>query len=338
MTQAALFRNTFAKDITDSNCITYVDEVSTQYPYFALSKYYALKLATNDTADSIEKAQNAVLFFNNPYLLQAQLNRVEMPMEEDLLTSKNIIAPVNGVADEVVENRTDTLQTDEAVMLVDDELTTDEVRAVQNEGTATLATNTITLQNVDAAWQAENVFAANVTEPIHIEETEIITNNEDILHTVPDELVALENAAHNLEVNIETDEIKTETPTTKEEENLFEPLHATDYFASLGIKYSQLTLTNDKLDKQLKSFTSWLKTMKKVHPDKLAPANTILEVAIQQQAAQSNIDTEIVTEAMAEALVLQGKHTRAIEVYEKLSLLYTSKTAYFATKIDHLKK
>ena len=78
--------------------------------------------------------------------------------------------------------------------------------------------------------------------------------------------------------------------------------------------------------------------MKKVHPDKLAPANTILEVAIQQQAAQSNIDTEIVTEAMAEALVLQGKHTRAIEVYEKLSLLYTSKTAYFATKIDHLKK
>ena len=136
MTQAALFRNTFAKDITDSNCIRYVDEVSAQYPYFALSKYYALKLATNDTADSIEKAQNAVLFFNNPYLLQAQLNRVEMPMEEDLLTSKNIIAPVNGIADEVVENRTDTLQTDEAVMLVDDELTTDEVRAVQKIGRA----------------------------------------------------------------------------------------------------------------------------------------------------------------------------------------------------------
>lgn len=44
----------------------------------------------------------------------------------------------------------------------------------------------------------------------------------------------------------------------------FEPYHTVDYFASQGIKFSQEELPKDKLGKQLKSFTQWLKTMKRL--------------------------------------------------------------------------
>ncbi|MDQ2862518.1 MAG: hypothetical protein M3R50_02505, partial [Bacteroidota bacterium] len=49
----------------------------------------------------------------------------------------------------------------------------------------------------------------------------------------------------------------------------FEPLHTVDYFASQGIKISEEFLQNDKLGSQMKSFTEWLRSMKKLHPFKL---------------------------------------------------------------------
>ncbi|HEX4372152.1 MAG TPA: hypothetical protein VHZ50_02505, partial [Puia sp.] len=44
----------------------------------------------------------------------------------------------------------------------------------------------------------------------------------------------------------------------------FGAYYTIDYFASQGIKVSQETEPNDKFGKQLKSFTDWLKTMKKL--------------------------------------------------------------------------
>ena len=126
--------------------------------------------------------------------------------------------------------------------------------------------------------------------------------------------------------------------TQEKEELLFEPLHASDYFASQGIKLSEDALGADKLGKQLKSFTAWLKTMKKVHPDKLPAVNKVTETAVQTQAEKSNLEEEIVTEAMAEAYILQNKQSKATDIYNKLSLLNPAKSTYFATKIDSLKK
>lgn len=127
------------------------------------------------------------------------------------------------------------------------------------------------------------------------------------------------------------------TAIIEEEELVFEPLHSSDYFASQGIKLSEDALGADKLGKQLKSFTSWLKTMKKVHTDKLPSVNTAIETAVKTQAEKSNVEEAIVTEPMAEAYILQKKNVRAIEIYNKLSLLNPAKSAYFAAKIDSLK-
>ena len=45
---------------------------------------------------------------------------------------------------------------------------------------------------------------------------------------------------------------------------------------------------------------------------------------------------EVVTEAMAEVLLLQGKRDKALAVYDKLSLLNPDKRAYFAARIKEL--
>jgi hypothetical protein len=58
---------------------------------------------------------------------------------------------------------------------------------------------------------------------------------------------------------------------------------------------------------------------------------------IRHIAESSNAGVNIVTEAMAEVLLKQGKVDQAIDIYEKLSLNYPSGSAYFAAKIKSLK-
>ena len=126
--------------------------------------------------------------------------------------------------------------------------------------------------------------------------------------------------------------------TTKDDAISYQPLYTSDYFASLGIKLNENGVPVDKLGKQLKSFTDWLKIMKKIHPDQLPLQSGQSDIEIQQMAEKSNTKGDILTEAMADVLVQQGKITKAIEVYQKLSLLNPSKSAYFAAKIDNIEK
>jgi hypothetical protein len=133
-------------------------------------------------------------------------------------------------------------------------------------------------------------------------------------------------------------------PSLKDEpqggaENLitFEPFHTVDYFASQGIKLSLEESSKDKFGKQLKSFTEWLKTMKRLPATQMNKIQGPAEKQVENLAAHSVQSSEIVTEAMAEVWLRQGNKTKAIEIYRKLSLLNPSKNAYFASKIELLK-
>ena len=179
---------------------------------------------------------------------------------------------------------------------------------------------------------------------------------EDVVNTEPTGHFLNEGAplVNDTETGDEDDETETETAetatrplnfklnidtsATTDDTIIFEPLHTSDYFASQGIKLSSEIPTSDKLGRQLKSFTEWLKTMKKVHGEQLPLQSAQAESSIQQLAEQSNKDDTVVTEAMAEVLVQQGKAGKAIEVYKKLSLLNPAKSTFFAAKIDQLKE
>lgn len=134
------------------------------------------------------------------------------------------------------------------------------------------------------------------------------------------------------------------TPVSKEpkttidtEEPIFESYHTIDYFASQGIKLQQEEY-KDRLGKQLKSFTEWLRSMKRIVPTEAsASLDEVTNQSIQRIAEHSVKEKEVITEAMAEVWAKQGHPEKAISVYEKLSLLNPAKSHYFAGRIEQLK-
>jgi hypothetical protein len=149
-------------------------------------------------------------------------------------------------------------------------------------------------------------------------------------------LAEISNIIEQKEITEEVIEAKQNEEVAPKEELLFEPLFTSDYFAAQGIKLSEEMASNDQLGKQLKSFTAWLKTMKRVHGNRPPEAPNV-DKQVEKMAETSNQNTTIITEAMAEIYLKQGKLDQAKDVYRKLSLQNPSKSVYFADKIEQLK-
>lgn len=188
----------------------------------------------------------------------------------------------------------------------------------------------------------ENV--APVTEvPVHVENLQAPveeTNPEQPVAEAPREEPIAAPETPNPES--ETTPLAAEgSPKETDADLAFEPYHTIDYFASLGIKLKPEELAKDKLGQQLKSFTDWLRSMKKIGPaqggEKLAEMDELTNKSIQKIAEFSNEAKEIITEAMAEVWAKQGHREKAVDIYEKLSLLNPSKSHYFAARIEALK-
>ena len=131
--------------------------------------------------------------------------------------------------------------------------------------------------------------------------------------------------------------LQPSNPAPKETELSFEPLHTIDYFASQGIRLKQEQLGNDKFSQQVKTFTQWLQSMKKVYHTDSANTQKKEDGNITRMADASNAQEEILTETMAEVLIQQGKPLQAIHIFEKLSLLHPEKSSYFTARISTLK-
>jgi hypothetical protein len=132
--------------------------------------------------------------------------------------------------------------------------------------------------------------------------------------------------------------IKADFESNNAESIVFAPYHMIDYFASQGIKLVLEDQPLDNFGKQLKSFTDWLKVMKKLPPRTASEnANEKEAERIRHFAAHSIEDRDILTESMAEVLAKQGMFENAIALYQKLSLIYPPKSAYFASRIEQLK-
>ena len=150
------------------------------------------------------------------------------------------------------------------------------------------------------------------------------------------------------ETPVETDEQINETKISiphhdldqepAETELKFEPYYTIDYFASQGIKFIPEDKPADRFGQQLKSFTEWLKAMKRLpQTEAVKLPESPVEEKVLQLAGHSIDEDDVVTEAMAEVWVKQGNKEKAIEIYNKLSLLNPAKSAYFAALTEQLK-
>jgi len=114
-----------------------------------------------------------------------------------------------------------------------------------------------------------------------------------------------------------------------------EPFHTIDYFASQGIK-AEKAKANPQVthfDNQVKSFTEWLKSMKKLH---YQPATAYTDPLVEKKARQSLQEGEVVTESMAEVWVKQGNFSEAVKIYQKLMVIHPEKSHYFAALIKQV--
>lgn len=165
--------------------------------------------------------------------------------------------------------------------------------------------------------------------PLELEKASLYFNNRQWLHFLLNEAVLTNSSSL----------VSTPTKvTTSKDELLFEPFHTVDYFASQGIRFKIEEQPTDKFGQQLKSFTDWIKTMKRLPLSEIGKSvDPKEERKVEQMAGRSLDQEEVITEAMAEIWVKQRNFTKAREIYHKLSLLEPGKSAYFASKINELK-
>ena len=182
----------------------------------------------------------------------------------------------------------------------------------------------------------------NISEdiPVELPETQNVDEEEDNIwdNTLPEnraEQTTIEEPI--LSIDKEPELVADPVSLTASSSIPIEPYHTVDYFASQGIR-TNLNDPQDELGKKVKTFTAWLKTMKR-----LQPAEEISEIEDNDEEIDSGFDqpanTEIIaTEAMAEVYLKQGLTQKAIEVYAKLSLQNPANSHIFAAKIIQIKE
>lgn len=287
-----------------------------RYPYFAPAQFLLLqKLKQSGDVNTEQQERKAILFYHDPLLFDYFISSDRFYTEEATLFD-------------------DKVETQENELIGDIDFVAEEAKP-SSESLSTSEDELVVTEPQDVAIS-------------HIEDTPLHTSD-----------VETPSEPELSQITLQTESTKTETeqqPSTKEENSLaqlevtqtstetqkveltFEPYHTVDYFASQGIKISQEELPKDKLGKQLKSFTEWLKTMKRL-PTTQTAANVeaSAEKKVESMADRSISESDVITEAMAEVWAKQGATVKAEETYNKLSLLNPSKRAYFAAKIENLK-
>ena len=301
----AIFESLFNRNFADAQHTGFLEEITAKHPYFSPAQFFLLQQSTG-TAAFEKQAAKTNIFFNNPHWLNFQLQQTNTVTEPEQLTTA-----ITSTEPELVLEPAVVADTPEPVFA-------EEIPQLNPQIPAVETANPV-LERHDP-----------VSEP---------ANNNDSGDA--DDTDAIEPGSHEQEKEIEPMSITLKMPEEKTnlpEAMLFEPMHMVDYFASQGIKLAEDVQTGDKLGRQLKSFTEWLKTMKKVHvPDETETAAKS-DSSIQVLAENSNAEAEVLTESMAEVFARQGKLAKATEVYQKLSLLNPAKSTYFAAKIENLKE
>jgi hypothetical protein len=282
-----------------------LEKLAAQYPYIGTLQYLVLKkMNAEKMGESAGQWQKTLLYFQNPYYLNALVQKSE---RESVIPDH----PLPEVPHTPAFNPEPTIP---AAAPVQEKLVKE-----------------LTSELADALALAKAI-AHSATEPESITEGKTATDPDEAETEGP----ALREHLLQKESPIRIPSLKDLGPVT-DDMPTFEPYHTIDYFASQGIKLG-IELPKDKLGKQLKSFTEWIRTMKKL--PQAAIEEKLLKSGqgetIEALAADSIETKEILTETMAEVLLKQGDTTRAAAIFRKLSLAHPDKSAYFATRIEQL--
>ena len=334
----ALAQHLFGKATIEECDLSEVKGLANRYPYFASAQFLLLEKLKQEGAEEYNaQLQKAILYYPDPIAFQYFINSDRFYTEinfddhtssaaevEDSFTIDEPIAPV------IVEEEQDTQ--------VFDTTNIEDKEAATSSGEKEMP-----IQEPEPDRERETAIESLVIEhpgPSTLREQETGGDINNIITGADNETGAAALEVPTSHPGIEPGLLKDKLNAPVKDTGIsFEPFHTVDYFASQGIKISQEELPKDKFGKQVKSFTEWLKTMKRLPATQLGTTvDAGTETKVQNMAQDSIHDANVWTEAMAEVWIKQGNRSKAIEVYNKLSLLNPSKRAYFATKIENLKR
>jgi hypothetical protein len=343
-----ILQQVFNKRSLNDVSISELKELTEQYPYFNAAQFLLAKKirlekgeaeasisrdleAHSDIVSNPHSAKHPALFFHNPlwfnFLMKQEFKSNEIGVEDELvLDSKHLaeeseISEESGVPSEIgVQDKSGVSSETGVSDIIEVPVETDEAK--ENDVT----------ENPEPG----HPFLNEAQSELEITASEVVIDEGQNFDNSEDEIVK-EPVEQNQKISESLKQSSIEQKKPTDESLEFEPFHTIDYFASQGIKLQQAELGKDKFGQQLRSFTEWLKSMKKIPPP--SPDDTgdpVVQEQVIQFAQVSNETKEIITETMAEVWSLQGNRQKAIEIYKKLSLLNPAKSAYFASKIDKL--
>ena len=317
-TVTALVRSIFQKESLDDCSLEELQAMARQYSYFTPVQFLlAEKLKTTDENQYKDQLQKLSLHFNNPLWLDYLLNAYKA---EDLNVPATIEIPETA-KEEVIESMKDNGSTETPV-----------TREEQEIPGSMIVTKVVTNSAVEAFEPIEDEILGSTEK--NEETTEFVEQtNTDTEIGAPASFTE-----ENNEAQIPVPPLPDLSQQPAETELSFQPYHTVDYFASQGIKFVPEEKPTDRFGKQLKSFTEWLKAMKRLPQTETSKITDITSDKKVEQMAEHSIDeSEVVTETMAEVWIKQGNKEKAIETYNKLSLLNPDKSAYFASLAEQLK-
>lgn len=302
-----------------------IEQLTREYPWFGAAQqllyFKKAALQTNDTQEQLHKAAvytqpqrllhllNPDFEWNNVFALQTSTHSVNLSVLKTGLDQLDALQ--DAVATIAAEESIDLIHGQEQVPLAQMDIPV--------SVTPLSSTDPLKMQDLDDAV-ADALVNVEVADQLEINDQETVQIN-----------------ASNSGFTQAGSQQLTEKETAPKPAFLFEPYHAVDYFASQGIKLKEEKLGNDDLSRQLKTFTQWLRTMKKVYVEDKKELDPQQEKIVIEIASVSNQNAEILTETMADVLLQQGKKEQAAEIYQKLILLHPEKSSYFAQRIESLK-
>lgn len=304
-----LLQHFFGKDTLEEIPVETIRGFAVQHPSFVAGQYFLTKklYQLNDSSAYREQFQKTLAYFTNPFWLQYQLHHAsaaaaitvsEPPAESKPAVEVTIITGSGQAAPE------------EKAAVRDEE----HVPVVKG-----FETKYPYVVNMPVAASVEQAAGSAPVAAI----PGVISKQDSTGTATPFTKPAPPSGA-SPDINTREQTIQQESPF------VFQSYHTIDYFASQGIKLNQ-EVPDDKLGRQLKSFTEWLKVMRRL-PQPVAAGDIPPDEDIASFTDHSLEEKEVLTEAMAEVLIKQGKFEKAREVYRKLSLLNPHKSAYFAAK------
>ncbi len=333
-------KSIIGKDSLSDCTLEDLQKVTGQYPYFGPAQLLLTrKLRDQKSLLADEQQQKASLFFQNPLWLDFLIHSNSTTESLDIESASNYVGesftplaePLNiqPGSNEVGESSTARIKDEIHEPVQSSEIKTGEFE-FKNVEPASIEAKEPEISTASAP----TIFETPATVEEVVDQTSPFeADNVE----VDDESMEHEGSSDN-KIEVAIPQFKFQPIDPSKAALTFEPYHTVDYFASQGIKPKEEEKSKDRFTLQLKSFTEWLKVMKRIPASEVGASVTASEEKKVEQLAEVSInDREVVTEAMAEVWEKQGNHAKALETYEKLSLLNPAKSSYFAAKIENLK-